>query len=162
MGNGIKGTLRKLQRSYLIPKSLRTRLLRLAGVDIRDAIVSPGLHLGPDVRVRIEPKAYINAGCFFDDAGDIHIGEYVHLGPGVTLLTTDHKIGAAKKRAGTPFSGTIRIEKGSWLGARAVVFSGVTIAEGCIVGAGAIVTKSTEPHGLYVGAPARRIRDLPA
>ena len=37
---------------------------------------------------------------------------------------------------------------------------GVTIGEGCIVAAGAVVTKDCESHGLYAGVPARRIRDL--
>ena len=47
-----------------------------------------------------------------------------------------------------------------WLGARVVVLPGVQVAPGCIVGAGAVVTRDTEPDGVYVGVPARRIRDL--
>jgi len=35
----------------------------------------------------------------------------------------------------------------------------VTVAKGCILGAGGVLTKSTEPYGLYVGVPARRLRD---
>jgi len=35
----------------------------------------------------------------------------------------------------------------------------VTIARGCIVGANAVVNRSTEPFGLYCGVPARRVRD---
>jgi maltose O-acetyltransferase len=37
---------------------------------------------------------------------------------------------------------------------------GVTIAEGCIIGANTLVSDSTEPDGLYAGTPAKRVRDL--
>ena len=37
---------------------------------------------------------------------------------------------------------------------------GITIAENCIIGANAFVNKDTEPMGVYVGTPAKRIRDV--
>lgn len=45
------------------------------------------------------------------------------------------------------------------IGAGAVVFPGVAIAEGCAIGAMTLVTKSTQPWGMYAGIPARRIRE---
>lgn len=45
------------------------------------------------------------------------------------------------------------------IGSGSVVFPGVRIAEGCSVGALALVSKSTEPWGVYVGNPARRVKD---
>jgi acetyltransferase-like isoleucine patch superfamily enzyme len=41
------------------------------------------------------------------------------------------------------------------------VMPGIVIREGCVIGANALVTRSTEPNGLYLGVPARRVRDLP-
>jgi len=38
---------------------------------------------------------------------------------------------------------------------------GVSIAPGGVIGAGAVAASDTEPDGLYVGVPARRIKDLP-
>jgi len=35
--------------------------------------------------------------------------------------------------------------------------SGVKIADGCVIGAGAIVTKNTEPCTIYAGVPAKKI-----
>jgi maltose O-acetyltransferase len=43
-----------------------------------------------------------------------------------------------------------------------VILPSVTIGPGCIVGAGAVVTKDLEPNGVYVGVPARRVRELGA
>jgi galactoside O-acetyltransferase len=53
----------------------------------------------------------------------------------------------------------IEIGKHSIIGASSVIFPGCNIAEGCAIGAGSIVTKRTEPWGIYFGAPARRIKN---
>ncbi|MGR4068072.1 acyltransferase [Billgrantia sp. C5P2] len=45
------------------------------------------------------------------------------------------------------------------IGANAVVLPGVTIAEGCSIGASALVLKSTEAWGVYAGVPAKRIKE---
>lgn len=45
------------------------------------------------------------------------------------------------------------------VGAGAIIFPGVTIKEGCSVGAMTLVNKSTQPWGIYAGNPARRIKD---
>lgn len=46
-----------------------------------------------------------------------------------------------------------------WIAARAMLMPGVQVADGCVVGAGSVVTKSlTEPYGIYAGNPARLIR----
>lgn len=45
------------------------------------------------------------------------------------------------------------------VGAGAVIFPGVDVAEGCAVGAMALVNRNTKPWGIYVGNPARRLKD---
>jgi acetyltransferase-like isoleucine patch superfamily enzyme len=49
------------------------------------------------------------------------------------------------------------IEDDVWVGYGAIVMSGVTIKKGCIVAAGAVVTKNTEPYHIYGGNPAKKI-----
>lgn len=46
-------------------------------------------------------------------------------------------------------------------GANVVILPGVTLAEGCVVGACSLVTKSTEPWTIYAGTPARPIAKRP-
>jgi acetyltransferase-like isoleucine patch superfamily enzyme len=45
------------------------------------------------------------------------------------------------------------------LGVHATVIGATTIESGCIIGAGAVVTKSTKPNGVYAGVPAKRIKE---
>lgn len=53
----------------------------------------------------------------------------------------------------------VRLGRHVILGTCAIVLPGVLVAEGCSVGAHALVTLSTEPWGIYVGAPAKRLKD---
>ena len=44
-----------------------------------------------------------------------------------------------------------------WIGYGSIILSGVSIAQGCIIAAGSVVTKDTEPYGIYGGNPAKWI-----
>jgi galactoside O-acetyltransferase len=55
--------------------------------------------------------------------------------------------------------GEIRLGKHVIVGTNTIVFPGVDIAEGCAIGANSLVNKSTEPWGIYLGSPVRRIKD---
>ena len=46
-----------------------------------------------------------------------------------------------------------------WIGARAVVLKGVTIGDGAIVAAGAVVVDNVPPRALAAGVPARVVRE---
>jgi len=54
--------------------------------------------------------------------------------------------------------GDVHICKNAWLGDNVVVLSGVTIGEGAIIGANAVVNKNVEPYSIFAGVPAKRIR----
>lgn len=119
-------------------------------------------------------------------SGNIKLGRYVHIAPlclvaggekgvlmedfsglayhvqifsqsddytGLTLTnpTIPSKYKFEKKRA-------VSLGRHVIIGAGSIVFPGVSIAEGCAVGAMSLVNKSTEPWGVYVGNPARRVK----
>lgn len=46
-----------------------------------------------------------------------------------------------------------------WIGYGSIILSGVNIASGCIIAAGSVVTKDTEPYSIYAGVPAQKVRD---
>lgn len=50
------------------------------------------------------------------------------------------------------------IEGDNWIGMNTTILKGVTIGRGCIVAAGAIVTKSTPPYSIVAGVPAKVIK----
>ena len=54
----------------------------------------------------------------------------------------------------------VTIENGAWIGAGCIVLPGVTIAQDCMIGAGSVVARSTEPSSLYAGNPCKMIKSL--
>jgi acetyltransferase-like isoleucine patch superfamily enzyme len=55
--------------------------------------------------------------------------------------------------------GPITIGRHVIIGTNSIVFPGVEIADGCAIGALTLVSKSTSPWGIYVGNPARRVKE---
>ena len=54
----------------------------------------------------------------------------------------------------------VHIEDKAWLGSNVTVLPGVTIGEGAIVAAGAVVTKDVEPGTIVGGVPSKLIRKV--
>jgi len=88
----------------------------------------------------ISDNIILNTSCTIDH--DCRIMPHVHIAPGVNL-------------AGSVFVGT-----GSFLGIGCKVIQEVKIANWNIVGAGAVVIEDTEDFGVYVGVPAKMIKNL--
>jgi maltose O-acetyltransferase len=147
--------------SALVGDDRRGRLLRRAGLRVHpEASVQHGcFFFGHEVA--IGATTWVNHGCYFDSRAPIRIGADCDLGMEVMLVTSSHHVGGPERRAGLYRPAPIVVEDGCWLGVRAVVLPGVTVGTGCIVAAGAVVTRDCEPQGMYAGVPARRVRDLP-
>lgn len=54
---------------------------------------------------------------------------------------------------------SVILERQVIIGAGSIILPGVTLAEGCSVGAMTLVNRSTQPWGIYVGNPAKRIKE---
>lgn len=143
------------------PKGLRRMLLHAYGVKIdKTALVSHSCWFG-GTDISVGPGAGIGTGVVLDNTGPITIGSRCMIGMGTKLITSIHEVGPSHHRAQGLKAGPIELGDGCWIGASVIVLPGITIGQGCVIAAGAIVTKDCEPNGLYVGMPARRVRDLP-
>lgn len=111
-------------------------------------------------KLKVGANSYINYRCFLDLGNDIIIGDNVSIALNCTFINSSHEIGDKKQRAGAGLAKKIIIEDGCWIGANTTILPGVRIAKGCIIGANSLITKDTEKNGLYVGAPAIRIKTL--
>ena len=52
----------------------------------------------------------------------------------------------------------VKIGDDVWIGRRVIILPGVTIGDGCIIGAGAVITKDIPPYSVVVGVPAKVVR----
>ncbi|MCZ4076996.1 DapH/DapD/GlmU-related protein [Rhodococcus sp. H36-A4] len=146
--------------SMLIPTGMRWRLYRVMGIKVCRSRIYPGAFLASGRNVEIGQGVFLNYDAFIDSSAPVVIGDGVSFGMKVSIVTSSHQIGPSSKRAGAGTCEPVTIGIGAWLGANVTVQPGVTVGEGCVVGAGSLVTKNCEPNGLYVGIPARRVRDL--
>jgi len=144
--------------SFLLPLSLRRGLLRLAGLRIGAQVTGLKQCGFETKKVSIGDGSFVNVGCWFEGAGHVSIGRNVFLGPQVMIITSIHEIDEHGQAARMPSPGEVLIGDQCWLGARAMIMPGVTIGDGTIIGAGAVVTRDCEPGAVYVGVPARRLR----
>jgi acetyltransferase-like isoleucine patch superfamily enzyme len=92
--------------------------------------------------------------------GGLRIGNRVLIATQGTIIPANHIVDACGipiAYQGLTHKGII-IENDVWIGSGARILDGVTLSSGSVVGANAVVTKSTKANGIYVGIPARLLR----
>ena len=101
-------------------------------------IVAPGAVL--TYRARLGRHVIVNIGASVSHTSVV--GNFVTISPGARI------------------AGDCTIGDGVFIGIGAIISHGVSIAEGTVIGAGAVVISDIEVAGVYVGVPARRIREV--
>lgn len=109
--------------------------------------------------ITIGSQTSVNNHIILDGLGDICIGDYVLMGFEMIVLTSlwnfsDPDIPIKQQGHSTK---PVTIGNDVWLGTRVIVLPGVTIGNGAVVGAGAVVTKDIPPYSIAVGVPAKVI-----
>nr|WP_312336639.1 acyltransferase [Anaerospora hongkongensis] len=118
------------------------------------------VYYGGDIILFKNAKLKLGSGFFNSNikircTKEISIGNDVVISHDVTIMDSDaHEIIADKYEKTLP----IRIGNRVWIGTRATILKGVTIGDGAIVAAGAVVTKDVEPYSIVAGVPAELIR----
>ena len=137
------------------------------GVVVSGSRIGYGSYIGNS---SILPDAYI--GRFCSISSDVEILPYAH--PSSTFVSTHPAFYSLLNQAGFRFtekqlfdeeryyckSDRISISIGNdvWIGSRVLIMGGVSIGDGAIVAAGAVVTKDVPPHAIVAGVPARILR----
>jgi acetyltransferase-like isoleucine patch superfamily enzyme len=129
------------------------------------------VYLGHDTFVRAYPKGplfigdgcWIGPGCFINSYGGVTLGRRVGLGPGVKILSSQHRGGTP----GTPIIDTpllaeeVVVEDGADVGAGAILLPGARVGAFAQVGAGAVVVGAVAAGAVVAGVPARVIEESP-
>lgn len=126
-----------------------------------NCIIEPPFRCDYGFNIEIGNSFYANFDCVFLDCNKIYIGNHVLLGPGVHLYTATHPLEAFARRI-DEMAHPIRVGNDVWIGGRAILLPGVEIGDGCVIGAGSVVTRSIPAYSLAAGNPCRVIRSLAA
>jgi acetyltransferase-like isoleucine patch superfamily enzyme len=125
------------------------RILRI-GVGEKTAI-----HMGCFIsgnNIRIGSNSVVNRNTYLDGRTSLTIGDNVSISPHVYIISLDHDPQSPSFAAiGKP----VVIDDYVWIGARAILLPGVHLGKGCIVGAGAVVSRDIPAYSIAVGIPAK-------
>lgn len=117
----------------------------------RCAVLSPKLQIGNNSGIGVNCEVY----------GSVIIGENVMMAPDVVIYTSSHKhdrIDVPMREQGMTECEPVLIGDDVWIGRRVVIMPGVKLGNGCIIGAGAVVTKNIPDYSVAVGVPAKVVK----
>ncbi|MED9968214.1 MAG: sugar O-acetyltransferase [Blautia sp.] len=149
----------ELNGRYHEPEEIRALFSELIGKPVDQSFgLFPPFYTDCGKNITVGKNVFINSGCHFQDQGGITIGNGVLIGHNVVLATLNHDF-SPKKRS-TLHPAPVVIGENVWIGSNATVVPGVTIGNGSIIAAGAVVTKNVPENVVVGGVPAKIIKAL--
>lgn len=114
--------------------------------------------IGGDIKIGKLTTPGMMPGIYINGLNGIEFGDNVFIGPGVKIISANHDFKNYLKHTKAK---PIIIGSNVWIGANAVILPEVNIADGCIIGAGSIVTKSFhQKNTVIAGNPAIIIKKI--
>lgn len=114
---------------------------------------------GVGKNVIIGDNCNFNDGTLILGSGEVTIGDYFHCGNQLTIITQNHNFDTGDA---IPYSGynvkSVIIKNFVWCGHQVTIMPGVTIGEGAIIAACAVVTKDVPDYTIFGGNPAQLIK----
>ncbi len=138
----------------LLPNYGRLLLLRLFGGKVYKTIIYRSVHIFAPWNL-VTNGGCIGPGVEIYNKALIRLGENVVISQNAWLCTASHDISSDTM---TLIVKPMVIGDDVWIAAKSMVLPGVTIGEGAIVAAGAVVTKDVEPWSVVGGNPAKFIK----
>jgi acetyltransferase-like isoleucine patch superfamily enzyme len=110
-------------------------------------------------RIELGDGIGFNYGCYVNGYGGLRIGRRTIVGPYVMIHTANHEIAQGQMIAEQGWAGrAVEIGADCWIGMGVCILPGAHLGDGCVVGAGSVVTGEFDPGSIAVGNPARTIR----
>ena len=145
--------------AYHTDEELRALMSRLVGYKVDNGFrLFPPVYTDFGKNIKIGKDVFVNSGCCFQDQGGVTLGDGCLVGHNVVFATLDHD--KRPGRRGDMTAAPIVVGKDVWIGAHATILKGVTIGDGAIVAAGAVVTRDVPPNTIAAGVPARVVKTI--
>ena len=149
----------EMSSAYRTPEELRELFSELIGQKVDDRFgIFPPFNADYGQNIKVGKNVFINSGCCFQDQGGIEIGDNVLIGQQVVIATLNHDLNPQKRANMLP--APVKIGHGVWVGAHATILSGVTVGDGAVIAAGAVVTKDVPANTVVGGVPAKVLKQI--
>jgi acetyltransferase-like isoleucine patch superfamily enzyme len=123
-----------------------------------NAVIYGGAEVRHPKNIRIGEGTIIGNGAILDGRLGLTIGKRVNFSTGVWIWTVQHDY---RSPDFGDSGGPVVIGDYAWISCRVVILPGVTIGEGAVVAAGAVVTTDVAPYSVVGGIPAKLIARRP-
>ena len=149
----------QINSGYHTPEEIQELFAELTGQPVNRTLgLIPPFHTDCGKNIHIGERVFINAGCTIQDQGGVWIGDGSLIGHHAMIATLNHDFDPEKRHDLHP--SPVRIGKNVWLGANVTILPCVTIGDGAIVAAGAVVTKDVPENTVVGGIPARILKNI--
>jgi acetyltransferase-like isoleucine patch superfamily enzyme len=105
-------------------------------------------------QIEIGAHSILSSGVVINASAPVKIGDHAILTYGVQVITADHD---CQDPLFSYRTAPVNISSRAWIGTRALILKGVTIGEGAVVTAGAVVWQDVKPFAIVAGNPARQV-----
>jgi putative colanic acid biosynthesis acetyltransferase WcaF len=132
--------------------SLKSKLLIAFGAKLgKGVLIKPAVNIKYPWKLQLGDHCWIGENVWIDNLSDLVIGNNVTISQGAMLLTGTHD---HTKETFDFISRPIVLEDGVWIGAKAIVFGGVTCKSHSILGMNSVAEKNLDSYTIYKGNPA--------
>ena len=125
-----------------------------------EPFINPPFYCDYGNHIKVGKNFFANYNCTFLDVAAITFGDNCLLGPNVSIYTAGHPVHPHSRNSRYEYGIAVTVGNDVWLGGNTVVCPGVTIGDGCVIGAGSVVTKDIPPYSIAAGNPCRVIRTI--
>jgi putative colanic acid biosynthesis acetyltransferase WcaF len=138
------------------PSRMKAAILRAFGARIGQGVVLKNrVNVKYPWNLSIGHHTWIGEGAWIDCLGKVTIGANVCVSQGAMIETGNHDW---SKPAFDLVVREVVLEDGAWAAVRALLLPGSTLRSHAVLGAGSVLAGDTEPYGVYVGVPARKVK----
>ncbi len=141
---------------------IRKFVYRGLGVKVSQDVV---FHFCTEIRhpwlLRVGRGTIIGDRAILDARNGITMGENVNLSSNVSIYTEQHDHRDSYFGLNKRIKKRVNIGNRVWLGSNVIVLPGVTIGEGAVCCAGAVITKDVPPYSVVAGIPAKEVNKRP-
>lgn len=155
------GNIRLKDYEFDIAKHHKARhefLSTIFGNIPEDAFIEPPFFVDYGCNIKFGKSFYANFNCTFLDPTLIVFGDNVMIGPNVTFTTVSHPTDPKPRLTAEEFAEPITVGNNVWFAANCVILPGVTIGDGAVIAAGAVVRTNVPANTVVGGIPARVLR----